>query len=350
MASVADPLPPLAWRGEADGHLEILDQTLLPQRVHHITCRDLETAWEAIRSLRVRGAPAIGVAGAYALVLGLQAHADATAETVLERMAVAGARLRDCRPTAVNLFAYLDRLEAAARGAGATSGREVIERLLRESRAIQTENEEACLDMARHGAALLADGDGVLTHCNTGPLATAGIGTALGVIIEAHRGGKRIQVFADETRPLWQGARLTTFELMRAGVPVTLICDAAAPQVMREGRIQVVLVGADRIAANGDTANKIGTFAAALAAKAHDIPFYVVAPLATVDPALADGESIPIEVRDPEEVRQPTATAGVPVYNPAFDVTPHDLIAGLITERGVLRPPLEASIRAALAG
>lgn len=350
MAPIAEPLAPFAWHGEWDGFLEILDQTRLPDQMQTITCRDLETTWEAIRALRVRGAPAIGIAGAYALVLGLQAHADEAPDEVRRRMRAASARLRECRPTAVNLFAYLDRLEQAASEVDAATGREVVQHLLQETRAVAAENRAACLEMARHGADLLADGSGVLTHCNTGPLATAGVGTALGAIIEAHRAGKRLQVYVDETRPLWQGARLTTFELLRAGVPTTLICDSAAALLMRAGRIQTVVVGADRIAANGDTANKIGTYAAALAARAHQIPFYVVAPLATVDPAIESGEEIPIEVRDPDEVRQPSAAKDVPVYNPAFDVTPHELIAGLVTECGVLRPPFRAAIRATLDG
>jgi methylthioribose-1-phosphate isomerase len=250
----------------------------------------------------------------------------------------------------VNLFGYLDRLEAAADRCGGTA-REKHATLLAEARAIEAENAAACEAMARHGAELIRDGWGVLTHCNTGALATAGAGTALGVLLRAHRQGKTIRVYACETRPLFQGARITTLELLRAGVDVVLVCDSAAAQLMAEGRVQAVVVGADRIARNGDVANKIGTLGLAVNAAAHALPFYVVAPRATIDPLLASGAAIPIEERAAEEVTRPcgvrTAPAGVAVYNPAFDVTPHRLVTAIVTEGGVLQPPYDAAIRQA---
>jgi len=322
----------------------------------------MDAVWDAIRSLSIRGAPAIGVAGAYGVVLGVQAAPDRPVAAFLDHLHQVADRFRACRPTAVNLPASMDRMEAVARGAGtdsteALSTGALRSRLLLEARRIHEEEQAACRAMARHGASLIEDGHGVLTHCNAGGLATAGMGTALGVVIEAHEQGKRIHVFADETRPLLQGARLTVLELMRAGVDVTLICDSAAARVMHEGRVNAVLVGADRIAGNGDTANKIGTYSLALAAHAHEIPFYVVAPTSTIDPDLESGQGIPIEVRDPEEVTGTesgtgsgfmgirTAPEGARVYNPAFDVTPWRYIRAIVTEKGILQPPFEDSIR-----
>jgi methylthioribose-1-phosphate isomerase len=315
----------------------------------------MDAVWNAIRALSIRGAPAIGVAGAYGVVLGVQATRDRPVAAFLDHLHKVADRFRACRPTAVNLPASADRMEAVARGSGADSAEILLSLLLLEARKIHEEEQAACKAMARHGAKLIENGHGVLTHCNTGGLATAGKGTALGVVIEAHEQGKRIHVYADETRPLLQGARLTVLELMRAGVDVTLICDSAAARVMHEGRVNAVLVGADRIAANGDTANKIGTQGLALAAHAHDIPFYVVAPTSTIDPDLESGQGIPIEVRAPEEVTVlpgtgsgkngiRTAPEGAQVYNPAFDVTPWRYIRAIVTEKGVLQPPFEDSI------
>jgi methylthioribose-1-phosphate isomerase len=250
----------------------------------------------------------------------------------------------------VNLFWALDRMEAAAEGPGSS----LLDRLLAEAHAIADEDRAMCREIGRHGADLIAAGDGVLTHCNAGGLATADYGTALAVIFSAHEQGKPIRVFADETRPLLQGARLTAWELQNRGVPVTLICDNMAAQVMKERKIQKVVVGADRIAANGDAANKIGTYGVAVLARAHGIPFYVAAPSSTFDLSLADGSGIPIEERDPQEITQGfgrrTAPEGVDVYNPAFDVTPAELITGIVTERGVVRPVDAATVRAMIGG
>ncbi|MBN2490367.1 MAG: S-methyl-5-thioribose-1-phosphate isomerase [Planctomycetes bacterium] len=346
-----EPLRALEWVGGADGHLRLLDQTRLPGCVEAIECRDVDSLWDAIRMLRVRGAPAIGVAASYGLVLGLARAVHLEPDAFLERMRELSSRLRACRPTGVNLFACLDRLEAAARQQSGSARRKHAA-LLDAARALEAENAAACEAMARYGAERILDGWGVLTHCNTGPLATAGAGTALGVLVHAHRQGKRIRVYACETRPLLQGARITTLELRNAGLDVVLLCDSAAAQVMAEGRVQAAVVGADRIAANGDVANKIGTLGLAVNAAARGIPFYVVAPIATIDPALPSGSAIPIEERDPGEVTElcggRIAPADVPVYNPAFDVTPHGHVTAIVTEAGVLEPPYGAAIRRAL--
>jgi len=332
------------WMGGADGWLRMIDQTRLPTEFVEIDCRDVETVWEAIRSLRIRGAPAIGIAAAYGLVLGLQGAVDAGEGPFFDRLNTVARRLASSRPTAVNLFWALDRLRRLAdQLRGRCSPRQILEALWNEARAIHDEDRRMCRAIGQHGAALLADGQGVLTHCNAGGLATSGYGTALAVIYAAVESGKRIRVFADETRPLLQGARLTAWELSRHGIEVTLICDSMAAQVMREGRVQAVVVGADRIAANGDTANKIGTYGLAVLAAAHGIPFYVAAPSSTFDPTLSTGDAIPIEQRDPREVThgfgRQTAPEGIDVYNPAFDVTPARLIAAIICEHGVFRPP-----------
>jgi methylthioribose-1-phosphate isomerase len=350
-----EPTPTLAWVGDAaTGHLRLIDQTRLPAELVHLDCRDVETAWEAIRTLRVRGAPAIGLAAAYAAVIGARERGLASADTVAAALAAAADRLRTSRPTAVNLFWALDRMERAARSAPpALDGPALLDHLLAEARAIEDEDRAMSLAIGRHGAALVRPGDGILTHCNAGGLVTAEHGTALAVVFAAHAAHPgSIRVWADETRPLLQGARLTAWELQRRGIPVTLICDNMAAQVMREGRVQRVVVGADRIAANGDTANKIGTYGVALLAKAHGVPFYVAAPSSTFDLAIPDGSHIPIEQRDPAEVThgfgRATAPDGVDVYNPAFDVTPAALIAGIVTECGVIAPVDEANVRRVL--
>jgi methylthioribose-1-phosphate isomerase len=310
-------------------------------------CRTVEEVWEAIRSLRVRGAPAIGVAAAMGVVLGVQKHPGP--ETYGQRLREVTAYLRTSRPTAVNLFWALDRMErcfeSECRG---LAPMEWTGRLLQEARAIEEEDRATCRAIGLAGAGLIGEGQGVLTHCNAGGLATAGSGTALAVLYSAAEQGRRFRVFADETRPLLQGSRLTAWELHRAGVEVTLICDSMAAQVMKEGKVQLVIVGADRIAANGDTANKIGTYGVALLARAHGIPFYVAAPSSTFDLSLPSGDLIPIEQRDAREVThglgKQTAPEGVGVYNPAFDVTPHPLITGIITEKGIIRPVNEGTI------
>jgi methylthioribose-1-phosphate isomerase len=344
------PLPrTIEWVGDAAGHLRLLDQTRLPAEVVYRDCRDLEAVRVAIRELCVRGAPAIGVAAAYGLVLWLQGKGRAEAR---DGFAAACERLHSSRPTAVNLAWALQRMQRRRRELLEQGCEDVLPALLAEARAIAAEDEAMCEAMGRFGAALIEDGWGVLTHCNTGSLATAGSGTALAALFTAARQGKRIHVYADETRPLLQGARLTAWELTQAGIPTTLLCDCMAALVMRERRVQMVIVGADRIAANGDTANKIGTYGVAVLAKAHGVPFYVAAPSSTFDLALPSGSGIPIEQRDPREVThgfgRQTAPEGVSVYNPAFDVTPAELIAGIVTERGLIRPVGAEGIRAVL--
>jgi len=342
----------VAWIGNAArGFLRLIDQTRLPTEFIEIDCHDAPAVWEAIKLLRVRGAPAIGVAAGYGAVIGARSQGLADAATVRRALREATAYLRSSRPTAVNLFWALDRMDAAADGTGVDSGNGIVllDRLLAEAHAIAAEDRAMCRAIGRHGAELVVPGEGILTHCNAGGLATADYGTALAVIFSAHAQGKQIRVYADETRPLLQGSRLTAWELQRRGVPVTLICDNMAAQVMKEGKVQKVVVGADRIAANGDTANKIGTYGVALLARAHAIPFYVAAPSSTFDLTIPDGAAIPIEQRESHEVThgfgRQTAPSGVDVYNPAFDVTPAELIAGIITEKGVIRPVNQETIR-----
>ncbi len=338
----------IAWVGGIDGHVRLLDQTLLPTKVEYKDCRTVEEIWEAIRSLRVRGAPAIGVAAAMGVVIGVQKSPDRTA--FKKRLEEVVDYLRTSRPTAVNLFWALDRMLNHVRPhLDKLETAKIMEKLLAEALAIEEEDRRMCRAIGEVGAGLIGAGQGVLTHCNAGGLATADYGTALAVMFRAAEQGKKFQVFADETRPLLQGARLTTWELQQRGIDVTLICDNMAAQVMKEKRIDLVITGADRIAANGDTANKIGTYGVALLAKAHGIPFYVAAPYSTFDLTLASGDAIPIEQRDSKEITnglgKQIAPDGVKVYNPAFDVTPAHLIAGIITEKGLIQPVDERHIR-----
>lgn len=347
-------MPPprtIEWIGGENGFLRLLDQTLLPTQVAYLDCRTVEDVWEAIRTLRVRGAPAIGVAAAFGVVVGMQTCR--AANDWANRLAEVIAYLRTSRPTAVNLFWALERMERCAAGHSADLAPANCTRwLLSEAQRILEEDRHTCHAIGQVGAPLIKDGIGVLTHCNAGGLATAEYGTALAVLFTAHDQGRRFQVFADETRPLLQGARLTAWELMQHGIAVTLLCDSMAGQVMKEGRIQLVIVGADRIAANGDTANKIGTYGVALLARAHGIPFYVAAPSTTFDLKLATGDAIPIEERDSREVThgfdKQTAPDGVAVYNPAFDVTPSQLISAIITEKGLIQPIHVDTIEAVL--
>ncbi|MCC7086646.1 MAG: S-methyl-5-thioribose-1-phosphate isomerase [Pirellulales bacterium] len=343
MASSTKSLQTLHWCGDVDGQLVLIDQTRLPTEFVEIECRDAQSVWEAIRNLRVRGAPAIGIAAAYGVCLGIQAVAQVDEAAWFDRLDEATKYLASSRPTAVNLFWSIERMKRCAEGhRGKTPPREIAAALLKEAHAIYEEDQHMSRSIGRFGSALLQDGQGVLTHCNAGGLATADYGTALAVIFAAHDADKRIHVYADETRPLLQGARLTAWELQRRGIDVTLICDSMAAQVMREGRVQTAIVGADRIAANGDTANKIGTYGVALLAAAHNIPLYVAAPSSTFDLSIASGEQIPIELRPAEEIThgfgRQTAPTGVRAYNPAFDVTPARLIRAIITERGIIEP------------
>lgn len=329
-----DPIRPLRF---ARGALEVLDQTLLPGEERWLRLTTPAEVIEAIRRLAVRGAPAIGVAGAYAMVLA----AGSAGEVRAAAPAIASAR-----PTAVNLRWAVERMLGVLEGVVAPEPPR--NRLLEEAHRIRDEDEAACRAIGRHGAALLGQTSRVLTHCNAGSLATAGYGTALGVVYAAVEAGKRVAVFADETRPLLQGARLTAFELSRAGIDVTVLPDSAAASLLRGGRIDAVIVGADRVAANGDVANKVGTYPLALAAREHGVPFYVAAPRSTIDPRCPDGAAIPIEERAPEEVTcgfgVRTAPTGVYVYSPAFDVTPAGLVTALVTECGVVSPVGAAGI------
>jgi methylthioribose-1-phosphate isomerase len=339
----ADGLPRTLWWDDGSGVLRMIDQTRLPGEVVVLTCSTSADVAEAIRRLQVRGAPAIGVAAAYGLALG--AHEASTANDPLERLREIAANLRATRPTAVNLGWALDRLLSVA---SETSPAEWPERLLAEAHAVAAEDAAACRAMGRLGAELIAHGDTLLTHCNAGALATAGMGTALAPIFTAHQAGKRLHVYVDETRPVLQGARLTAWELGRAGVSYTLIADNMAAHFLRRGGIRGVFVGSDRIAANGDVANKIGTYGLAILAREHGVPLYIVAPRSTVDLTLPDGEAIPIEERGQDEITmlagRRIAPADAHVANPAFDVTPARYIAAIVTEAGIARPPFDVAL------
>ena len=348
-----NPRPAVSWIGDAQsGHLQLIDQTLLPVEYRELSCTTVEVVWDAIKMLRVRGAPAIGVAAAYGVVVGCQPNVTSTRDELNTRLQHVVTYLAGSRPTAVNLFWALDRMHRIANSVPNLTSPELIERLLVEAKAIEHEDREMCLAMARHGLPLLSGCQGVLTHCNTGGLATAGDGTALAVIFAASAQNPSLQVYADETRPLLQGARLTAWELMQRGIPATLICDSMAGWVMHEGRVQAVIVGADRIAANGDSANKIGTYSLSILAKAHNIPFYVTAPSSTFDLTIESGKEIPIEERVSTEIThafgRQTAPDGCHTYNPAFDVAPATHITALITEKGVIRPVTKENIQAVL--
>ncbi len=333
----------LTWDTEQNS-LRLLDQRRLPTEELVIECRDLQAIAEAIKTLAVRGAPAIGVAAAYGVILGIQEEIENGRRVTTQRLDFIIDELAATRPTAVNLFWALARMKKTGEE-GLKKGFDEVKLkdiLLAEANRIYAEDDHNHHQLGCFGAQLIADGATILTHCNAGALACAEYGTALGVIRAAHAAGKKIKVYADETRPLLQGSRLTTWELLKEKIPVTLICDNMAAHCMAKGMIDLVVVGADRIAANGDTANKIGTYSVALAAKAHNLPFYIAAPTATIDFALSDGAKIPIEERDPDEVRffgeKRTAPAEVAVYNPAFDVTPANLITAIITEKGIFAP------------
>lgn len=333
-------VPTVEWK---HGTLRLLDQSRLPGSVEFLDCRDYRAVADAIRELKVRGAPAIGVTAAFGVALGAQGSSATEFPAFADELLPICEHLAATRPTAVNLFWAIDRMKKKLASLSALSVSAAKAALLAEAHAILEEDIALCKAMGKHGAELIANGQTVLTHCNAGALATAGYGTALGVIRAAWEQGKKIQVIADETRPVLQGARLTAWELMQDKIPVTLITDNMAGALMRQGKIHLCVVGADRIAANGDVANKIGTYSVAVLARAHNIPFYVAAPYSTIDLKTKTGADIPIEQRNPLEVTtihgsHPVAPAGVAVYNPAFDVTPAELITGIITERGVFKP------------
>lgn len=325
----------LNWNGIS---LELLDQRLLPGETVTIDCHTSEAVARAITDMVVRGAPAIGISAAYGIVLAAR-ESGGSAVIFREKSAA----IRESRPTAVNLMWAVDRMMALLMPYDIAFPDSAMVLLESEAKAIENEDLESCHNIGRYGNKLIQYGDGILTHCNAGALATAGYGTALGVIRAAHESGKHIHVYADETRPYLQGARLTATELHEDGIPVTLLCDNMAAWLMKSDKVQKVIVGADRIAANGDTANKIGTYQVALSAKAHGIPFYVAAPCSTIDIQLINGDAIPIEQRNPEEVFHTmgvrTAPEGISAFNPAFDVTPAELISAIITDKGVVYPP-----------
>ncbi|MDR5822957.1 MULTISPECIES: S-methyl-5-thioribose-1-phosphate isomerase [unclassified Caballeronia] len=344
-------LPPtIEWR---DGDLLLLDQTRLPHEIVVENVADVQSVWRAIRELRVRGAPAIGVAAAYGLCIAMR---DSTAlpiaefRAALERQAV---WLESARPTAVNLSWGLRRMLDRARATDAHDAATLYQALVEEARRIHEEDVALCEGIGMHGMALIREGSGVLTHCNAGALATTGTGTATAPIYAAHRAGRAFKVYADETRPLLQGARLTAFELQQAGVDVTLIMDSAAASIMSQGLVDLVIVGTDRVAANGDFANKIGTLGVAIAAHHYGIPFYVACPSSTLDLHTAGGARIEIEERAAEEVThlagRRVAPDAIQARNPAFDVTPHALVTGFITERGIVKPPFEHALRSLFA-
>ncbi len=341
----------VAWT--PSGTIRLIDQTRLPAEEIYIECRTIEEVAEAIRTMRVRGAPAIGVTAAMGLALGAQTIQAGSFQEFFEALEGLGSLLTRTRPTAVNLTWGVRRLLGLARQARDLSVPEIKTALLAEAMAMREEDIRNNRALGQHGQQLVPDPARILTHCNAGGLATAGYGTAMGVIRAAAEAGKRIMVWVDETRPLLQGARLTAWELTRAGIPATLITDNMAAHFMGRGQVDLVVVGADRIARNGDVANKIGTYGVALLARAHGIPFYVAAPISTLDLGLTDGSQIPIEERAAEEVTHVAgrrmAPAGIRVANPAFDVTPASLVDAIITERGIARPPYDASLPA-LAG
>jgi methylthioribose-1-phosphate isomerase len=338
-------LPTIAWRGRS---VIMIDQRKLPGQETYVRCRTYIQVAQAIEKMVIRGAPAIGIAAAYGLALGALTVNAGTGRSLDRDFEKIYARLERTRPTARNLFWALERMKAAYERNRGQGLRAIQKALIAEAKAIEQEDAETNRAIGRHGQALIRDGSTVLTHCNAGALATAEYGTALGVVRAAVAAGKSVRVFADETRPFLQGARLTVWELDRDGIPVVLVTDGMAGWFMRRGEVDAVFVGADRIARNGDTANKIGTYSVAVLARENGVPFYVAAPLSTVDALIADGGGIPIEERSPDEVREAggrlVTLPCAEVRNPAFDVTPAAYITAIITERGVLRPPYDKSL------
>ncbi len=332
------------------GTVRLIDQRKLPLEEVYVECRDLADVAHAIRTMQIRGAPAIGVAGAMGLALGAKTIRTDGFAAFFEALSRKGEELLRTRPTAVNLAWGIERMKRCAEKNRDLPIPAIVQALIQEAQAIREEDIRGNRQMGEYGKAFIPDGAAVLTHCNAGALATAGYGTALGVIRAAHAAGKRVSVWVDETRPFLQGARLTAWELQKDGIPVTLITDNMAGHLMQRGRIDLVIVGADRIARNGDVANKIGTYTLAVLAKEHGIPFCVAAPMSTLDLSLKAGDEIPIEERSPEEVTTwagiRTAPVGISVVNPVFDVTPARYITAIITDRGVARPPYGASLEA----
>ncbi len=341
----------IEWRGD---YVRILDQRKLPQKVHYLTCRDASSVEKAIRSMAIRGAPAIGIAAAMGIALASRELSTNRPDLFKNVLHHTCQKMRQTRPTAVNLFWAVKRMEEIVSQVSIYGVKETKKRLEEEALRIYEEDLENNQRMGENGKSVIEEGSGVLTHCNAGGLATAGYGTAIGVIRAAWSSGKRFHVYVDETRPLLQGARLTAWELVQEKIPCTVITDNMAGAMMEKGKINIVLLGADRIAKNGDTANKIGTYSLAILAKWHHIPFYVVAPTSTFDLSLNSGKEIPIEERAEEEVThfggKRVTPKGVKVYNPAFDITPHRLIDAIITEKGIIRKPYQRKIERLIFG
>ena len=343
----------LQWIGDSNGYLELVDQRQLPGKFEKLPCRDTDLLYDAIKTLAVRGAPAIGVAAAYGLVLALQGALDKGLSQALAHLQEQAAFLATSRPTAVNLFWALNRVQQRAEsfvaGQAQAQAADLLDIVWAEAQAICQEDIDMCERIGQHGAGFIKDGSGVLTHCNAGALATAGQGTALSLFFAAQRAGTQFTVYADETRPLLQGARLTAWELQQAGISCKLICDNMAGWVMKQGLVQAVVTGADRIAANGDAANKIGTYSLSILAQEHDIPFYIAAPSSTFDLSIHSGTDIEIEQRSPQEITHiqgvQTAPEAMDTFNPAFDVTDAARITAIVTERGVIERPTEDKIR-----
>jgi methylthioribose-1-phosphate isomerase len=341
----------IEWR---DDHVRILDQTYLPKREVYSDIRDVGRMWEAIKKLRVRGAPAIGIAAAYGFYLGLKDLPENSFDSFWVEVERVAEYLESSRPTAVNLHWALERIKSTIQAHKDKDISEIKEIVLKTAQTIHDEDKRICKKIGENGVELVKKDAKILTHCNTGSLATGQYGTALSVIFHAHEGGNNIQVWVDETRPLLQGARLTSWELMNAEIPMKLITDSTAGSLMHRGEVDIVIVGTDRVAANGDTANKIGTYPLAVLAKENDIPFYVAVPLSTIDMELESGDEIPIEERETDEVAtfngSQTAPKKVETYNPAFDVTPHKYITAFITEKGIVKPPFKENFKALFEG
>jgi methylthioribose-1-phosphate isomerase len=336
----------IEWKGD---RVRMLDQRKLPQEVQYLNCRNASSVAQAIRTMAIRGAPAIGVAAAMGIALGAKKTRSSNPRIFNKAVEKVCDEISQTRPTAVNLFWAVNRMKKMLNLVHVDGVEKTRHRLIEEALRIYKEDVEINKKIGENGKRLIHNGDGILTHCNAGALATAGYGTALGVIYAARAQGKRFHVFADETRPQLQGARLTAWELIQEKIPVTVITDNMAGWLMKKGEVHLVLVGADRIAGNGDTANKIGTYGLAVLSKSHGIPFYVAAPTSTLDLSLVSGEEIPIEERNIEEVTHfrgyPIAPKGVKAFNPAFDVTPHSLIHGIITEKGIIRKPFRKNLK-----
>ena len=330
--------------------VRILDQTLLPMQELYRNVKTPQECWDAIKTLAVRGAPCIGIFAGYAMVVMARQHLDLAPEAFTEKVRELGEYLNSSRPTAVNLSWAIRRMQKLVDAHRGEDAKAVADLMEKEARAIHAEDIAMCRRISEYGMSLLKDGDGVLTHCNAGPLATSLLGTALGPLLLAHENGMKIRVFADETRPLLQGARLTSYELEKAGVDVTLICDNMASIVMKNGWVQACFVGCDRVAANGDFANKIGTSGVAILAKHYGIPFYTLGPSSTIDMNCPTGDDIRIELRDPNEIKtmwykDPMALPETKCYNPSFDVTDHSLLTAIVTDRGIVYPPFDVNLK-----